>query len=845
VRGRRRRLPVSPAQPLRDASARAEVLGSVLNQLRNTLDPQELAALDQLRDFLISGRPLPAGHELNGFRLLAIRAVEAGRSDLAIDLFGVARELDPSDASLAYDMANHLSKIGRPDEAVVAYSAALAIDPDFAWAFHNRGRILFDAGDVDDGIADFIRAAQADIELEGFAWTAGKRIIRGKGFVAFRRLITETSLPARQRLNFWQVLAEAPAQAAAWGGWYLESVIGSEASDDLATVFWRADLSDILRESPLTTFVAPGLHMSRTMSEYHAVQLREAELLESLWYRPSEWGLAGPEPDRAEHLQRLAEVIDAAEHDSALEVTWAAHYMSGAIALSILLSGRKDWPTPVLRLSVPGEFRMPSGFFIRPGAGDSVTAWIAARADSDTGREHQPLTCAEFCLEQFRAAAETLLTIRTHRDAPMSTGVLVDDSMEPIIEGGEWARGSVAPELAAMIWSQAEPVFREWVTSSVLAANPAEHIAAVSMARRFNSLTATELWSDFPSDRWQECRRKIIAAYEPEPGLPSLRAALGAHGLLLDFYVHEVVEDTIVRLFIGPDEAGAMEFPVDVMAGDLQVLLSAHHPGEMPPEGLSGRVDELLFNAIGSNLDSVRNLVIVPFGYLRNVPFHALPALCEAVDRKTIASIAYLPSASFISRFSADCNQPGRCLFVGVDPSGEIDIGGELNILRSLLGAVTVLRDEEATVENVLAALPRHDTVHFACHGSVDASIKAGYVELADGRLHPWDVLSTEPVPKTVILNACLTSSTESFEATSDEAFGLHSAFLSAGATRVIGGLWEINEWSAKRFAQAFYQHWTAGEPAAAAVLRSQHGLRAQTSDPFLWAPHAFFGDWR
>jgi tetratricopeptide (TPR) repeat protein len=841
---RRRRPPVSPAQPLRGAGFRAKMLGSALDQLRDGLDPEELAALAQLRDFLISGRPLPAGHELNGFKLLAVRAVNAGLSDLAIDLFGIARELDPSDASLAYDMANHLSRVGRGDEAVVAYGAALALQPDFAWARYNRGRILFDRGDVDDGLADFIGAAQADIDLEGFAWAVGKRIIREKGFVAFRRLITEVSLPSRQRLDFWQALAEAPTQAAAWGGWYLESVIGSEASDEFATVFYRADLSDILRGSPLEAFVA-GLHMGRTMTEYHAVQLEEARLLESVWYRPSEWGLAGPEPDRAEHLQRLTEVIDAAGDDGVLTVTWAAHYMSGAIALSVLLSGRQDWPTPVLRLSVPGEFRIPSGFFTRPGAADSVTAWIAASGGGNAGKEHQPLTCAEFCLKEFRAAAETLLTIRTHRDEPMWTGALFDDEGEPIIEEGEWARGSLAPQLAALIWNQAEPVFREWVTSSVLAANPAEHIAAVSMARQFNSLTATELWSDFPSDRWQECRRKIISAYESEPDMHSLRAALGERGLLVDFYTHEVVEDTIVRLIIGPDEARATEVPVSVLAGDLQVLLNAHHPGEMPPEGLSGRVEELLFNAIGSNFDSVENLLIVPFGYLRNVPFHALPALCQAVDTETLASIAYLPSASFISRFSSNWSQPGRCLFVGVDPSGEIDIGGELEILRSLLGAVTTLRDEDATVENVLAALPQHDTVHFACHGSVDASIKAGYVELADGRLHSWDVLSTERVPKTVILNACLTSSTETFEATSDEAFGLHSAFLSAGATRVVGGLWEINEWSAKRFAQAFYQRWTAGEPAAAAVLRSQHTLRAETSDPFLWAPHAFFGDWR
>ena len=67
-------------------------------------------------------------------------------------------------------------------------------------------------------------------------------------------------------------------------------------------------------------------------------------------------------------------------------------------------------------------------------------------------------------------------------------------------------------------------------------------------------------------------------------------------------------------------------------------------------------------------------------------------------------------------------------------------------------------------------------------------------------------------------------------------------AINAGGLINVYG---EINEWSAQAFARSFYDHFAAGHPLAAAVVQAQETLRAETPDPFLWAPHAFFGDWR
>ena len=43
---------------------------------------------------------------------------------------------------------------------------------------------------------------------------------------------------------------------------------------------------------------------------------------------------------------------------------------------------------------------------------------------------------------------------------------------------------------------------------------------------------------------------------------------------------------------------------------------------------------------------------------------------------------------------------------MGIDPSDEIDVDGELEIVKSLLGNITVLKEDDATVENVLKLCP-------------------------------------------------------------------------------------------------------------------------------------------
>lgn len=442
-----------------------------------------------------------------------------------------------------------------------------------AWALYNRGRLLFDAGRLGDGIEDFLAAARAGIELDGFHDSVGRRVIRERGFQSLLDLLSDSSLPEAQRIGFLGALGRAIRDAGSYGGWFVESPI-EMATDGLTYLMVLVALADILRDSPVPW--VGTLHLSRSRQAYSSVVLTEAEIAEHLWFRPRKWGMDGPDPDRIEHLTQLEGII-AFLDDEAPEAAWAAHYVSAAIALSTLLGGRPDWPTTVLRFSVALEvgdngLRVPLAAAVA-----SVARWVAEREEPGTPTRTDPERLALFAAEHLRAAAAGLRTlVMAGREPAPATAWLIGEDDLPLTKDGEWVTGSPAALRANDIWSWVEPVFREWVTTAVVSSDTNEHLAASSCARQFNALTATELWGNLALDQWAECRRSIVSFHDAQPTVDSVAGALADRAPLVDFYVQEVVEDTVVRLAVAPNGVDVRELLVDTMAGDLAALLQAH-----------------------------------------------------------------------------------------------------------------------------------------------------------------------------------------------------------------------------------------------------------------------------
>ncbi|MFF0728442.1 CHAT domain-containing protein [Streptomyces sp. NPDC004134] len=153
----------------------------------------------------------------------------------------------------------------------------------------------------------------------------------------------------------------------------------------------------------------------------------------------------------------------------------------------------------------------------------------------------------------------------------------------------------------------------------------------------------------------------------------------------------------------------------------------------------------------------------------------------------------------------------------------------------------------------VLAALPHHRIVHFACHAETDPGDPSrSRLLLHDADTDPLTVASLSPVDleraELAYLSACRTAGTSGIKLF-DESIHLASAFQLGGFPRVIATLWEINDSAAARIAEAFYTHLHAddGRPdparAAYALHTAVHRERTRRPHaPLLWSAHLHTG---
>ena len=93
------------------------------------------------------------------------------------------------------------------------------------------------------------------------------------------------------------------------------------------------------------------------------------------------------------------------------------------------------------------------------------------------------------------------------------------------------------------------------------------------------------------------------------------------------------------------------------------------------------------------------------------------------------------------------------------------------------------------------------------------------------------------------VLSGC--SSIGSRWSTGEGMLGLSTAFLTAGASCVVGTLWPIEDRNGDRFTRAFYAELGRGSTAAAALRQAQLTLRGSggASDPAVWAAFTLIGD--
>ncbi|MFJ6381281.1 CHAT domain-containing protein [Kitasatospora sp. NPDC092039] len=265
------------------------------------------------------------------------------------------------------------------------------------------------------------------------------------------------------------------------------------------------------------------------------------------------------------------------------------------------------------------------------------------------------------------------------------------------------------------------------------------------------------------------------------------------------------------------------------------------------------------------------HLWLCPTDVLNRLPLHAAGLLSEdpydgesappdlLVDR---AICSYVPTLrSLLSARKGGSDQPARAPRMLAISVGGVETGtagrtplthvsGEIDAVVARFPNATPLREQDATREAVLAALPAHDWLHFAGHGSQDVSTP-------DGTLYTWDPIGGDYLKVTDIaalrlraaelayLSACQTQRATVDHP--DEPVTLAGALRLAGFRHVIATYWNLRSRSARQAAVSFYDHLLAGRSSddlalssddAAAALRAavRQLVRDRPEAPEIWA---------
>ncbi len=273
-------------------------------------------------------------------------------------------------------------------------------------------------------------------------------------------------------------------------------------------------------------------------------------------------------------------------------------------------------------------------------------------------------------------------------------------------------------------------------------------------------------------------------------------------------------------------------------------------------QGWSHQLYDILFHPIEGHLPHSGSLLIVPYGPLHLLPFHALFSEHDYLIERY--EISYLPAASmFLLQASADgtgtLKRQGRkkALVMGYSYEGKLKhIKREASGIAKLLGTRAYL-EGQATVTRLQQAGEGCAIIHLAAHGKNRAEAPDfSYLQLADAQLSVVDVFNLNLSAELVTLSGCETGLV--VIGGGDELFGLGRGFLYAGARSLLISLWNVEDESTAELMACFYQGLLAGKSRAGALRDAQRALIASArtgklptswAHPYFWAPFRLLGE--
>jgi tetratricopeptide (TPR) repeat protein len=267
---------------------------------------------------------------------------------------------------------------------------------------------------------------------------------------------------------------------------------------------------------------------------------------------------------------------------------------------------------------------------------------------------------------------------------------------------------------------------------------------------------------------------------------------------------------------------------------------------------------EILVAPVESRLEPGRAIVFEPDEGIRAVPFSALVASDGryfAETHRSVLSPGVLLELTLrpAGRFSSK----DRALVVGspasffgpdqvLDPA--IDVVEEAKSVSRLFAHSTLLIQDEATAQDMEAALPQARIWHFVGHAISTADHEGLVVPAKRGQSAAklWGAEAVRGVlferSQLVVLSACSTG--RNFGGAREVHGLLVRSLLLAGVPDVVGSRWNVDARVTTQFMEHFYAALLSGQTVSSSIQAAETAIRGQreTQHPSYWAAFAAYG---
>ncbi|HMN30149.1 MAG TPA: CHAT domain-containing protein, partial [Caldilineaceae bacterium] len=340
--------------------------------------------------------------------------------------------------------------------------------------------------------------------------------------------------------------------------------------------------------------------------------------------------------------------------------------------------------------------------------------------------------------------------------------------------------------------------------------------------------------------------------------LPALQATLAADQQAVVYYQ---VGSELIAFVVGPqdvqlfrrlctvnalDEArAAWRFQLE--RAEMGAALFARHAERYQQAWRSAllRLYTLVWAPLAGAL-SAKRLLIIPYGSLHDLPFHALwdgrQLLLERFE------LSYAPSASIAVRagqsppVAAWRSLAALALTDPAIPAARL----EVTEVAACFPQAQLYLDGEGDLAGLQRAAHTADVLHIATHGRFRPDNPYfSVLQLADGWVDVRSLYRLRLAARLVVLSAC--ESGVGGVSGGDEVIGVARAFLAAGARSLVASLWNVHDASTATLMTDFYMaliDGAAGLGPAGALRLAQLRAARQGQHPFYWASFFAIGPW-